>query len=56
VSYKGDIHEQEWVAFEPIGRMSKPEEIAEGVVWLLSDAASSVTGHPMTIDSGIDAH
>jgi NAD(P)-dependent dehydrogenase (short-subunit alcohol dehydrogenase family) len=42
--------EQWYIAGEPVGRMGKPEEIAEGVVWLLSDAASFVTGHPMVID------
>ncbi|MGH7984788.1 MAG: SDR family oxidoreductase [Candidatus Binataceae bacterium] len=35
---------------EPIGRMGRPEEIAEAVVWLSSDAASFVTGHPMAVD------
>jgi NAD(P)-dependent dehydrogenase (short-subunit alcohol dehydrogenase family) len=44
--------EQWFIAGEPIGRLGKAEEIAEGVVWLLSDAASFVTGHPMAIDGG----
>ena len=44
--------EQELNAGEPVGRMGQPEEIAEGVVWLLSDASSFVTGHPMVIDGG----
>ena len=48
----GGMSEQEAIAAEPVGRMGKPEEIAEGVVWLLSDAASFVTGHPMAIDGG----
>jgi NAD(P)-dependent dehydrogenase (short-subunit alcohol dehydrogenase family) len=39
-------------AGEPIGRLGKPEEIAEGVVWLSSDASSFVTGHPLVIDGG----
>lgn len=37
---------------EPAGRMGKPEEIAEAVIWLCSDAASFVTGHPMAVDGG----
>ena len=31
---------------------AQPEEIAEAVVWLCSDAASFVTGHTMTVDGG----
>jgi len=52
---KGDIDEQTWINAEPIGRMGKPEEIAQAVVWLLSDAASFVTGHPMVVDGGMVA-
>src|SRR5438132_8669476 len=40
------------IANEPVGRMGQPEEIAEAVVWLCSDAASFVTGHTMTVDGG----
>src|SRR5712691_8944070 len=40
------------VASEPMGRVGTPEEIAEAVVWLCSDAASFVTGHTMTVDGG----
>jgi NAD(P)-dependent dehydrogenase (short-subunit alcohol dehydrogenase family) len=42
-------------AAEPVGRMGRPEEIAEAVVWLCSDAASFVTGLPMSVDGGIAA-
>jgi NAD(P)-dependent dehydrogenase (short-subunit alcohol dehydrogenase family) len=48
----GDLTEAEVIAAEPVGRLGKPEEIAEGVLWLLSDAASFVTGHPLTINGG----
>jgi NAD(P)-dependent dehydrogenase (short-subunit alcohol dehydrogenase family) len=48
----GGMNEQEFVAAEPVRRMGKPEEIGEGVVFLLSDAASFITGHSMSIDGG----
>ena len=44
--------EAQIVARHPVGRMGKPEEIAEAVVWLCSDAAAFVTGHTMTVDGG----
>ena len=40
------------VVTRPTGRMGKPEEIAEAVVWLCSDAASFVNGHGLVIDGG----
>jgi len=40
------------IANQPIGRVGTPEEVAEAVVWLCSDAASFVTGHTMTVDGG----
>jgi NAD(P)-dependent dehydrogenase (short-subunit alcohol dehydrogenase family) len=49
---KGGFTEADVVAGEPIGRLGQPEEIAEGVLWLLSDRSSFVTGHPLTIDGG----
>jgi NAD(P)-dependent dehydrogenase (short-subunit alcohol dehydrogenase family) len=43
------------VSVEPIARMGKPSEIAEAVTWLLSDAASFVTGASMPVDGGMIA-
>jgi len=37
----------------PMHRMAEPEEIAEAVIWLCSDAASFVTGHVLSIDGGM---
>lgn len=36
----------------PLRRMGKPEEVAEAVVWLVSDAASYVVGHVLAADGG----
>jgi len=44
--------EKQFTAMEPIGRMGNPEEVAEAVVWLCSDAASFVTGIAMPVDGG----
>jgi NAD(P)-dependent dehydrogenase (short-subunit alcohol dehydrogenase family) len=37
----------------PMGRIAGPEEIAEGALWLCSDASSFVTGNVMTMDGGL---
>lgn len=47
--------EKAYIAMEPVGRMGRPEEVAEAVIWLCSDAASFVTGHALTVDGGFTA-
>ena len=47
-----DFTEEKLIALEPAGRIAKPEEVAEAVLWLSSDAASFVIGLPMPVDGG----
>ncbi len=36
----------------PMGRIGRLDEVAAAVVWLMSDAASFVTGHTLPVDGG----
>ncbi|SHE90004.1 NAD(P)-dependent dehydrogenase, short-chain alcohol dehydrogenase family [Fodinibius roseus] len=40
------------ISLHPAGRLGKPREVADAVVWLASDEASFVTGHPLLVDGG----
>ena len=39
-------------ALHAMGRLGRPEEIADAVLWLCSPRASFVTGHPLLVDGG----
>lgn len=42
-------------AAAPIGRIAQPEEVGAATAWLLSDAASYITGVPFPVDGGYTA-
>ena len=42
-------------AMHPIGRIGKPEDIAEAAIWLSSSKSSFVTGHSLLVDGGYTA-
>lgn len=51
----GQFNEAAAAAMHPIKRIGEPQEIAYGIAWLLSDEASFVTGHVLSIDGGLAA-
>jgi NAD(P)-dependent dehydrogenase (short-subunit alcohol dehydrogenase family) len=40
------------ISLHPIGRLGKPEEVAELVIWLSSDRASFITGAYYPVEGG----
>ena len=53
---KSNITEEQWEAnrqLYPLKRFGKPEEIAYGIIYLLSDASAWVTGTELIIDGGM---
>jgi 3-oxoacyl-[acyl-carrier protein] reductase len=41
------------VEHTPLGRMGRPEDVANAYCWLASDEASFVTGHCLSVDGGV---
>jgi NAD(P)-dependent dehydrogenase (short-subunit alcohol dehydrogenase family) len=39
--------------FVPAGRLGKPDDIANAVIWLCSDATDFVNGHTLAVDGGV---
>jgi NAD(P)-dependent dehydrogenase (short-subunit alcohol dehydrogenase family) len=51
----GQFDEAMAEAMHPMKRIGEPQEIAHGIAWLLSNDASFVTGHVLSIDGGMNA-
>jgi NAD(P)-dependent dehydrogenase (short-subunit alcohol dehydrogenase family) len=49
----GDL--RHFAKLTPLGRVGQPTEVSEAVLWLLSDAASYISGHVLAIDGGLNA-
>ncbi len=45
--------EEEWIRDIPVGRLGKPEEVADAVVWLASERAAFITGQTVLVDGGM---
>jgi 3-oxoacyl-[acyl-carrier protein] reductase len=45
--------EKVWVEQIPLGRLGKPEELADAIVWLASERASYITGQTILVDGGL---
>lgn len=48
--------EKELIRDIPAGRLGKPEEIANAVLWLCSPQASFVDGHALLVDGAFSIH
>jgi len=46
----GDL--QKAIDLEPVGRLGKPEEIADAVLWMSADLGAFVTGAAISVDGG----
>ena len=42
-------------SIHPLGRIGRPEDIANAVLWLFSDRSSCYTGQSLTLDGGLTA-
>jgi NAD(P)-dependent dehydrogenase (short-subunit alcohol dehydrogenase family) len=56
---RGEMDDDEWAALKermaeryPLGRLGRPEDIANAMLFLASDEAEWVTGHALVVDGG----
>jgi NAD(P)-dependent dehydrogenase (short-subunit alcohol dehydrogenase family) len=49
---RGEAADDFYLSHIPMGRLGRPEEVANAVVWLASDEAAYVTGQALAVDGG----
>lgn len=47
-----EAYEQQMAKDIPLGRLARPEEVADAIVWLASERASYITGQTLLVDGG----
>jgi len=52
---KDPEYEERIIAKTPLGRAAEADEVAHGILWLLSDEASYTTGNIVDISGGMVA-
>jgi 3-oxoacyl-[acyl-carrier protein] reductase len=46
---------ERWLRKAPLGRLGRPEDVADACVFLASPLASWITGHDLAVDGGVSA-
>jgi meso-butanediol dehydrogenase/(S,S)-butanediol dehydrogenase/diacetyl reductase len=44
---------EDYLALTPLGRLEEPEDVADAVVFLASDAARFITGEALNVTGGV---
>ncbi|MEM6321021.1 MAG: glucose 1-dehydrogenase [Bacteroidota bacterium] len=52
---KKEILDKSVARYVPMRRLGRPEEVAETILWLLSDKSSFISGHSLAVDGGMKA-
>jgi NAD(P)-dependent dehydrogenase (short-subunit alcohol dehydrogenase family) len=48
----GNVNEAQIKGRIPLGRLAQPADVADAVLFLLSEKASFITGHSLYVDGG----
>src|SRR5262249_41242600 len=51
-AYSGEQRRQSWAGI-PLGRMGRPDEVADAIVYLLSEQSSYVIGQTINVNGGL---